>query len=235
MKFPQLLLILLTTLFSCRNSAEDRARAAMEHSLDSIEAAMQGQAMRDSIDMARAQFLDYQIDSITKADYNFNSTATMYWLHVHKTWDTDLDRNTHALMAVLKEEIGTIAIVSTLQGKHRPVHDKVEIEVAGKKFLVDSTSSYPMTRYNKEHGYTHLPDAIGEVLWIEEDISLRIMQAIAASPNAEVEVYAYAGDHLEMYYTLNEEDKKAMIASYKFLLLVKERNALEGGNPEWDD
>lgn len=206
----------------------------MENTIDSLEAVMKGDLLRDSIDQARAAQLQRQIDSIVAQDYVENGWATNYYVFVNKAWPEDLDANRNGLLAIVYEETGQISLLSTMPNTHIERPDHIEVEVADKKYVADTSATRPLNGPD-ENGHTALRDAKGEVIHIDAEISMKIVQAIAANPNAEVTVNVMNDGHSYAYFTLSEEDKKAIIASYKLLLMIKERNALEGGNVEWDD
>jgi len=225
---------------SCSTCSRRNLDEMLGHTLDSIQAMKKGQDMRDSIHLAHITFLNSQIDSIVAADYNENGAATNYLLYVNKTWDKYLDLNRNGLAVVVYEEIGDIALISTLPGVRSNQHNRVEIGVGANKYNADPQNTRRLTGRD-EYGHIAIDHSDGEVLHIDDSISMKVVRDIVAHPGEPVTVTAYYNDpstgseQVYATYTVTETDKLAIIASYKLLVMIKERNAEEGGNPEWDD
>jgi hypothetical protein len=237
MRLSSALLLLLTifSINSCSTCSGNRLNEMLERSIDSMKAGIEGQRIRDSINTAREAQLNLQIDSITAQDYMENSQATMYILLVNNAWPVTLDLNRNGLEAGVNEELGEIVLMSTLPGIHSPLHNRVEIEIAGKKIEVDTNNSYPLTVPYQPGHRNFIPDPKGEVLFIESEKSMSIVQAIVDHPDEEIKVTTYSNDKVYATYVLSDKDKEAILAAHRLMLLIRERNALKDADVEWDD
>lgn len=219
---------------SCSTCSRDNALDEMNRLVDSMQASAEGEMMRAEMRAARKVELRHMIDSIVTSDFTSDGTSFSHAVYVHNTWKGTPDQNRNALMTVVYEESGEVALISTLPGIRSNMHNRVEIEIADTIYTVDSTQSWSLLVADQYSQHT-ITEAKGEVLYVTEEKTLNIMEAIAAHPDAKITVRTYHDDERCTTYTLSDDDKKAIIASFRLSLLMKELAELEAQDVEYDD
>lgn len=207
-------------------------REKANNALDSALAEVREQLRQDSIDNARKQQLRFEIDSILAADYIIDPHGMSPRLYMHHKWNNTLDRGHEGIAAVVRED-GSIALVSTLpQQQHS--HNRLELTFKDTTIEIGPASTYTATQPGND-GLIMIPQAKGDIVFIEEPTSAEVAEYIAAHPEEEITVRAYFNEDQYSTYTLSETDKEMILKAHELTKRMKELNELEAADVEFDD